>query len=184
MKLSIRQLTMIALMAALICVLGPFSIPLPFSPVPISFCNLAVYIAVFLLGMKEGTVSVIIYVLLGLAGLPVFSGFSGGIGKVLGPTGGYIIGYIFLAIIGGFFVDRFYSKKKLGLVLIFVGFVLGTICLYAFGTAWLAKGASLSFSAALMAGVIPYIPGDIIKILIAIFLGKTLKERLIAANLL
>ena len=97
----------IALMAAIISVLGPLSIPLPFTPVPVSFTIMAVYLTTYLLGAKTGTVSVIIYILLGLAGVPVFSGFTGGAAKLVGPTGGYIIGFIFIAVIGGIFVDKF-----------------------------------------------------------------------------
>ena len=96
----------IALMAAIISVLGPLSIPLPFTPVPVSFTIMAVYLTAYLLGAKTGTVSVIIYILLGLAGVPVFSGFTGGAAKLVGPTGGYIIGFIFIAVIGGIFVQR------------------------------------------------------------------------------
>ena len=76
--LTTKQMTLIALMTALTCILGPLSIPLPFSPVPISFTNLVLYFSVFVLGTKFSTISYIVYLLIGLVGLPVFSGFSGG----------------------------------------------------------------------------------------------------------
>ena len=85
---KVVDLTFTALMAALICILGPLSIPLPISPVPISLTNLAIYFTVMLIGWKRGTVSYIIYLLIGLCGVPVFSSFTGGPGKLLGPTGG------------------------------------------------------------------------------------------------
>ena len=88
---SAKQLTQIGLMTAIICIVGPFSIPLPFSPVPLSFTTLAIYLAVFVLGMKHGTCSCFLYLLLGTIGLPVFSGFSGGLSRLAGPTGGYLV---------------------------------------------------------------------------------------------
>ena len=83
-----KTIAQVGLMAALICVMGPFSIPLPISPVPISLTNLAVYFVIYAIGMKKGTLAYLVYLLIGFAGLPVFSAFTGGAGKLLGPTGG------------------------------------------------------------------------------------------------
>ena len=127
-----------------------------------------------------GTVSVLIYILLGLAGVPVFVGFTAGPGKLFGPTGGYIIGYIFLALICGLFADKF---DKI-LPLYFLGMVLGTAALYLFGTVWLGYLMDLTFLQALMAGVIPYIPGDLVKLVIAVTLGLQVKKRLLRAGIL
>jgi len=132
--LTVQTMSLIGLMTALTCVLGPLAIPLPFSPVPISFTNLAVYLAVYVLGMKAGAVSYLVYLLLGMAGLPVFSGFTGGFGKLAGPTGGYLIGFIFMAVISGFFIDHFPGKKLFHAA----GMVLGTGVCYLFGTSWLS----------------------------------------------
>lgn len=176
---SVKSLTLIALMAAVICILGPLTITIPISPVPIAFANLAIYFTVMLLGWKKGTISCLIYLLIGLVGVPVFSAFSGGPAKFFGPTGGYLIGYIFLALIGGYYVEKFTGK----LAMYFVGMVLGTIVLYAFGTAWLAFQTGMTFGAALMAGVIPYIPGDLAKIILAVLVGNEVRKRLVAANL-
>ena len=87
-KITTYQLAVTGLMTALTCILGPMSLALPFTPVPISLTNFVVFLSVWLLGWRLGTVSYLIYLLLGLAGLPVFSGFTGGAGKLLGPTGG------------------------------------------------------------------------------------------------
>ena len=84
-KLTTYQLTLTAVMAAVICVLGPISMAIPISPVPISLASMAVYLAVTVLGMKLGTLSCLIYLLLGLVGLPVFSGGSAGAAKLFGP---------------------------------------------------------------------------------------------------
>ena len=97
---SIYQLTTCALMVALMCVLGPMSIPI--GPVPVSFTNLVIYLAVYLLGMKGATISCLVYLLLGAVGLPVFSGYQGGLAKLTGPTGGYLVGFILMALICGF----------------------------------------------------------------------------------
>ena len=166
-KLTILTITRVALSTAIICVLGPLSFPLPISPVPISLGILGIFLAVYVNGWRWGTMSCLLYILIGFAGMPVFAGFTAGLSKLGGPTGGYIIGYIPLALIAGFFIDRFEKKIPLHVL----GMVLGTVVCYMFGTAWLAISLKMSFSAALMAGVIPYIPADIVKMIIAIGLG-------------
>ena len=166
-KIRTKQMVLIALMTAVTCVLGPLSIPLPFSPVPISLTNFAIFLAIFVLGMKSGTISFIIYLLLGAVGVPVFSSFRGGFQVLAGPTGGYLIGFIFLALIMGFALDHFDRK----LVPTIIGMIIGMAVCYAFGTVWLAKLLSLSFKEGLMMGVIPYLPGDAAKIIIAAIVG-------------
>lgn len=169
-KIRTKQMVLIALMTAVTCVLGPLSIPLPFSPVPISLTNFAIFLAIFVLGMKSGTISFIIYLLLGAIGVPVFSSFRGGLQVLAGPTGGYLIGFIFLALIMGFALEHFDRK----LVPTIIGMIIGMAVCYAFGTVWLAKLLSLSFKEGLMMGVIPYLPGDTAKIIIAAIVGPKL----------
>ena len=169
-KIRTKQMVLIALMTAVTCVLGPLSIPLPFSPVPISLTNFAIFLAIFVLGMKNGTISFIIYLLLGAVGVPVFSSFRGGFQVLAGPTGGYLIGFIFLALIMGFALDHFDRK----LVPTIIGMIIGMAVCYAFGTVWLANLLSLSFKEGLMMGVIPYLPGDAAKIIIAAIVGPKL----------
>ena len=169
-KIRTKQMVLIALMTAVTCVLGPLSIPLPFSPVPISLTNFAIFLAIFVLGMKSGTISFIIYLLLGAIGVPVFSSFRGGLQVLAGPTGGYLIGFIFLALIMGFTLEHFDRK----LVPTIIGMIIGMAVCYAFGTVWLAKLLSLSFKEGLMMGVIPYLPGDAAKIIIAAIVGPKL----------
>ena len=163
-KIRTKQMVLIALMTAVTCVLGPLSIPLPFSPVPISLTNFAIFLAIFVLGMKSGTISFIIYLLLGAIGVPVFSSFRGGLQVLAGPTGGYLIGFM------GFALDHFDRK----LVPTIIGMIIGMAVCYAFGTVWLAKLLSLSFKEGLMMGVIPYLPGDAAKIIIAAIVGPKL----------
>ena len=169
-KIRTKQMVLIALMTAVTCVLGPLSIPLPFSPVPISLTNFAIFLAIFVLGMKSGTISFIIYLLLGAVGVPVFSSFRGGFQVLAGPTGGYLIGFIFLALIMRFALDHFDRK----LVPTIIGMIIGMAVCYAFGTVWLAKLLSLSFKEGLMMGVIPYLAGDAAKIIIAAIVGPKL----------
>lgn len=183
-KLTTYQLTLTAVMAAVICVLGPISIAIPVSPVPISLASMAVYLAVTVLGMKLGTLSCLIYLLLGLVGIPVFAGGSAGAAKLFGPTGGYLIGYLFLALIAGAFVGRFAENKWKNIAFAALGMILGTIVLYALGTAWLAYSAGMDFQAALWAGVIPFIPGDLVKMVIAVLLGSAVRGRLLWAGVL
>jgi len=179
-NIKIKQMTLIGLMTAILCILAPLSLPLPLSPVPVSFGNMAVCFVVAVLGAKRGFLSVFLYILLGLAGLPIFSGFSGGIGKLLGPTGGYLIGYLFLALLFGFFVEHFHNRVVTNIC----GAVIGMILLYLFGTLWLAFQLNMDFISALWAGAIPYIPIDIIKITLAIILGSKLRKHLFQAQLI
>ena len=176
-KSKVYQMAIIGLMAAVICILGPLSIPI--GVVPISFTNLAIYIVLYTLGMKKGSISYIVYMLIGFVGLPVFSNFSSGPSKLLGPTGGYIIGFFFMALIAGFFIDKFFDKWYLCIA----GMVLGTAVCYVFGSIWLSYVTHMTASKAFAVGVIPFIPGDLVKILIAALIGPQIRKRLIKANL-
>ncbi len=155
------QMAEIALMSAVLCVISPFTIPVPMSPVPLSLALFGVYLAAVLLGAKRGAICVLIYLLLGLVGLPVFSGFSGGIGVLAGPTGGYIIGYVLCALVIGLLVEQ-------GMHTIFT-MTLGTLVCYCFGTIWfliIMKG-TYTLIQALLVCVVPYLIFDLIKILAA-----------------
>ncbi len=169
---KLYSLVLAALIAAVTCVLAPFAIPLPMTPVPISLTNLVIFFSLYLIGWKWSLVSFGVYYLLGLAGLPVFSGFTGGFGKAAGPTGGYLIGFFFLIFIAGIFVERYPSRPFLCVA----GMVCGMIVAYAFGTAWLAYQLNLTFWAGLVTGVFPYLIGDALKIAAAVLLGPTLRK--------
>ncbi len=176
-KFSTRQLAAIGVMTAVTCVLAPFSLPI--GPVPISLTNLAIYFSLYALGTKSGCISYLIYLLIGFIGVPVFSGFTSGPGKLLGPTGGYLIGFIPMALIAGVLIDKFISKWAVCLL----GMIGGTIIAYAFGTAWLAYQAGLDWKAALWAGVIPFIPGDLAKMALALIAGPQVRRQLARAGL-
>lgn len=173
-KKTVHRLVLTAMMTAVTCILAPFAIPVPVSPVPISLTNLVLLISIYILGWKGATVSYLIYLLLGAVGLPVFSGFAGGPGKIAGPTGGYLLGFIFMTILAGIIVEHFPGKR----FLIVTGMILATAIAYAFGTAWLAFQMEIPFTAALSVGVLPYLPGDTLKIIIAVITGPILRSRL------
>lgn len=171
-RFTTKDLTLIGLMTAITCILGPLSIPIPFSPVPVTFGNLAIFLSVYVLGTKKSLVTYMIYFLLGLAGLPVFSNFSGGLGKVVGPTGGYMIGFIFMILIAGIAIERSHAKKAPSIA----GMVLGSLVCNLIGTVWLSSQLGISFAAGLGIGVIPYLPGDLAKIIAAAIIGPSLRK--------
>ena len=172
--LSTKNLVLVGLMTAITCILAPFSIPIPISPVPISLTNLVLYISIYILGWRLAVLSYTVYVFLGFVGLPVFSGFAGGPSKIAGPTGGYLIGFFFLIVIAGIFIEKFERNK----VLCITGMALGTIVCYLFGTLWLSAQLSMTFIHGLAIGVFPYIIGDSVKIIIALLFAPMLKARL------
>ena len=182
-KLTVSELTLTGLATAVLCILGPLSLPLPVSPVPISLGTLGVYLAIALLGRRLGTISCLLYLLLGMVGLPVFTRDGGGAARLLGPTGGYLVGYLFLAVIAGTFVEKASGITWKAYAFSGMGMLLGTAVLYLFGTLWLAYTAGMDFYGALWAGVIPFIPGDLLKMIAAVLLGTTLRERLNQAGI-
>ena len=160
-----KRMVETALMGAVLCILAPFTVPVPFSPVPLSFSTFAVYLAAVILGAKRGALCVLVYLLLGLAGLPVFSGFSGGIGVLSGPTGGYLLGYLPCAVLVGYLTDKRNSNSTFGKYV--VAMALGTLSCYLLGTVWflMVMGGSYTVMQALVVCVLPYLVFDAAKIL-------------------
>jgi biotin transport system substrate-specific component len=177
-KITISQMAVTALMAALMCILGPLSVPI--GPVPISLTNLVIYFAVYILGTRFGTISYLVYFLLGAAGLPVFSGFSGGLAKLAGPTGGYLVGFIFMAMISGAAIKIGKGKTWIAVI----GMVVGTLVAYAIGTVWFIFLTKNTLMASLTLCVFPFLIGDGIKIALAASFGGMLRSRLIRAGFL
>ena len=175
---TIYQLTTCALMAALMCVLGPMSIPIGL--VPVSFTNLVIYLTVYLLGMKGATVSYLVYMLLGAVGMPVFSNYEGGLGKLAGPTGGYLVAFILMALICGLILEKSHGN----VVITILGMIAATLIAYLFGTVWFVFQMRCEVWYALTVCVFPFIPFDIAKILIATGLGKPIRNALMKSNLL
>lgn len=177
-NISINRIAVIALMAAVLCILSPVSIPIFISPVPVSLGVLAVYLTAYVLTPIDALISVIIFILLGALGLPVFSGYSGGLGKLLGPTGGYIIGFIFTVYISSLLIHL-----KKGILYDVIGMVLGLALCYLPGTLWFSYQQGKGFIASLALCVVPFLIGDIIKIFVAYILGSQISKRLNHLNM-
>lgn len=160
----------IALLAAFICVCAMITIPV--GPVPVTFQSFGVYMALFVLGGKKGTVAIFLYLLLGAMGLPVCSGFRGGFGHFAGPAGGFLFGFLLLALCYQAVVGSFGDRKK---IRIFAA-VLSHLFLYASGVLWycLAYGGSLAF--ALLYLVLLYVPMDGAKLALAFWVSRKLKR--------
>ncbi len=179
-KLSPHELALVGLTTSVTCILGPIAILLPISPVPVTLGLLGVMLATCLLGARLGTISCLIYLLVGMVGLPVFSGFVGGIGVFFGPTGGYLVGYLCIPLLSGCFAlqNRNTYVKRLP------GMLLGLSLCYICGTLWLAYVSQLDYPSALLVGVVPYILMDLLKLGLSCFLGGLIRKRLNKAGLL
>ena len=169
-KFTVRDMCFIAMFAVIIAVCSWISVPLT---VPITLQTFGVFAALGVLGGKKGTIAVIVYVLLGAVGLPVFAGFKLGIGTLLGTTGGYIIGFVLSGIVYWAITDKFGTK----LAVTVIAMALGLLVCYSFGTAWFmlvytrSKGAVTLWSA-LGWCVFPFIIPDAIKIALAILVSE------------
>lgn len=172
MKLTIREIAYAGMGAGLITLCSWLSIPMT---VPITLQTFAVCLVTALFGLKLGLVTVAAYLLLGAAGVPVFSGFRGGIGALLGVTGGYLVGFLFTAIAVGLAVRKF--GKRTGVLVI--SMAVGILLCYAFGTAWFVAvynrgSGEIGVLSALSLCVFPYLIPDGVKIAMAALLTKRL----------
>lgn len=172
-KLSVRDMAYIALFAVVMAICSWISVPYV---VPFTLQTFGVFLAVGVLGGKRGTLAVFIYILLGCVGVPVFAGFSGGIGVVLGSTGGYIVGFLVQALIM-WAMERIPGNQSF---ITIVSMVLGLIGCYAFGTAWFVvvyaqKTGPVGIWTALGWCVFPYIIPDLAKMALALVLRKRLR---------
>ena len=176
-NLKLSRMIQAALFAALTAVFSQIALPLPFTPVPVNLATLAVMLAGGILGMRFGLISQVIYVCLGLVGLPVFAQFTGGAGIVLGPTGGYIAGYILSAGLAGLLFDRLSSGKN-GTGVCAGIYAVSLLACYLPGTLWFMVVTGSGLIPSLMMCVIPFLPGDALKIAAAVLLTKRLRPAL------
>ena len=167
---KVIDIIFIALFVAIIAVCS--QIIIPFGQIPFTLQTLAVLLSASLLGAKRGSCSVFIYILLGAVGLPVFSGFSGGLSFLLGPTGGYIIGFLFTAFIVGFITEKLGDKHWV----LALSMALGILVCYAFGTMWFCIIMKRDILYGLLWCVVPYIIPDVIKIVFSVFLVKRFQK--------
>jgi len=177
-QIKLRSMIMIALFAAIIGVLAQVSIPLPL--VPITGQTLAIGLAATILGPRNGTLSVVLYLMIGCAGVPVFAEFSAGVSKLVGPTGGFLVGFVPQAFLMGLFMDKFGFTIKNALI----ANIFGMFITLLFGTTWLKISVDLSWAAAFASGFTPFIIVGIIKAAIASWVGILVRNRLITSKLL
>lgn len=170
---SLRRMVYAAMFGALTAI-GSF-IVIPMQPVPITLQTLFTGMAGVLLGGYTGALSQVVYVLLGVIGLPVFSGGKAGLGTLMGPTGGYIIGFI----IGAFVIGKVMEiRKEPGTVWIGFSLALGNLVIYTLGVAQLSLVAHLSLTKALIAGVVPFIIGDLLKLVTTTLIARKLSNKI------
>lgn len=161
-----------SLMAALIAV-GAY-IHIPVGPVPIVLQNLFVLLAGLLLGSRWGLASMGIYLLVGAMGMPVFYGGRGGIAHFMGPTGGYLIGFAVCSFVAGAISERFGNRRWGDIVAV----IAASLLVYVFGVPWLKTVTGMAWGKALLAGMAPFLLGDVVKAAAAVVLARTLRPML------
>ena len=170
--LNIKNLSLIALMSALLCLIAPISIPV--GPIPITLSLFIIYIISYILDTKQAVLSVLIYLLIGAIGIPVFAGYKSGLAVILGPTGGYLVSYLIIVFISSYFNKKYYKNKIIQLFTMFIALILCYIC----GTLWFSVFKKMSFTESLIICVFPFIITDVIKIVAAFVLGTEIRRRL------
>ena len=169
--MSLKSMTYISVMSVIIAICAWLTIP---AAVPFTMQTFGVFFALLFLGGKKGTAAIALYLILGAIGLPVFSGFSGGIGHILGATGGYMLGFLITGIIYSIFEKLGKSTK----IPVF-SLILGLLACYAFGTLWFSiYKENMSFLPALSVCVAPFIIPDLIKLALAVIVSEKIKKTL------
>lgn len=177
-SVKLRMMILAALFAALIGVLAQITIPLPL--VPITGQTLAIGLAATILGARLGTISVLLYIMVGAVGIPVYAEMKAGISVLFGPTGGYLIGFIPSA----FFIGWFLEKTSYRFTNAMIANSIGMLITLFIGTYWLKLSADLSWVAAFTGGFTPFIIVGLIKAGLASWIGILVRQRLISARLL
>lgn len=166
---QLKNTVLASLMAALMAV-GAY-IHVPIGPVPVVLTNLFVLLAGLLLGSRWGVASAAIYLLIGAIGMPVFYGGKGGLAHILGPTGGYLFGFILSAWITGLISER----SRHSMIGEIIAVVIGAFVIYCLGVPWLKVMTKMSWNKVLVAGMIPFLIGDAIKAVVAIVLARAVR---------
>ena len=168
-NIQLRMTVYASLMAALIATGALVAIPI--GPVPIVLQNMFVFLAGILLGSRWGLASLTVYLLAGACGLPVFAGGSGGIGRIIGPTGGYLLGYLPVVFVVGLICEKFGRRTVTDLI----AMVCGSAILYSCGVTWLKILTGMSWMKSLALGMVPFLLGDALKIVAAAMIVKVLR---------
>jgi len=169
--MKIKDLSLIAIMAAVICICSWICIPMA---VPFTMQTFGVFTALLILGGRRGIAAISLYILMGIVGLPVFSGLQGGVGHILGPTGGYIIGFLFIGIV--YMLGENATGERGKVILLLIGLL---IC-YLLGNLWfmIVSGNGQSFWAVTTVCVLPYIIPDVLKLLLARYISKRVAKHI------
>lgn len=189
-KLTVKEMAYIAVFTALICVVSQLSVPLP-GGVPMTLQTLILPLAGVILGTFSGTFASVLYVLLGAVGLPVFAGWTGGFGVIMGTTGGFIVSFPLMTYLAGL-GDKLGRKVQGGkegskakyYTVLTIFLVLGSVINYIVGTVWCMVVAKASFIVAFGWCVTPFIPTAILKIILVAILGPVLRTALVRAHVL
>lgn len=171
-KFSTAQITKMALMVAFVSVASYIVIPLPFTTASITGQTLAINLVALILTPGETFFTMMCYWLLGLVGAPIFAGGTSGPGKMFGPTGGYYIGFIIAAVLIAVLKGKKYNVKRYALVAVFVGMPV----IYGIALAWMKIAAGMTWEAAFVGAVLPFIPLDIVKCVAAALLAKPIQS--------
>lgn len=175
--MNTKDIARISLFTSLNIILSQIAINIPISPVPITLGLLGVYITGVFLKPKEALYAQICYIILGIIGFPVFSGFKGGLGIIFGPTGGYILMYPLVSFITSLAINKNFSNIEICFMMI-----LGLILLYIGGTTWLSIAMGIELKAAFLMAVLPFVVVDLIKIFFALIIMIHFKERITQKN--
>ena len=170
-KVNVTNLTQIGLFTALIVVFSQISIPLPLG-VPLTLQTFIIPVAGIVLGSKNGVISVLLYILLGAMGLPVFSNFRSGLGHIIGPLGGFILSFPIMAFLAGFKAS---AKNKF---LLPVCLILGSSLNFLAGMLWFMVVTQVSLTGAFYATVLPFIPTGLLSMMMALIVGRAIRKRL------
>ncbi|MBQ2896771.1 MAG: biotin transporter BioY [Clostridia bacterium] len=173
--MKIKDLVFAAIFTSLLCIAAPICIPV--GPVPLSLTTFVVFVSGAVLGAKKASLSILVYILLGIAGLPVFSGFSGGLQRIISPLGGFIISYIPCVLTVAYFTKD--AIKIRGYI--FAMSCAALVC-YLIGTLWFAMFTNLEFFDAVLICVLPFVIADILKIISAAVISSKLKPFLKGLN--
>ena len=176
MKFSTREIILCGLFAALISVFAQISIPLPFTTVPLTLQIFGIAITGLILGYKCGFIATLIYLILGGIGIPVFAQFSGGVGVLFGPTGGFLLGYPLMAFIIGYIKEKFNSH-----ILTAISMVVGLAIVYAFGTIMFSFVTGNTVMQSLFYCVVPFVLVDLLKLVLADIIGETVCKRVFSS---
>lgn len=173
-KFSVRDLSYISLFATLIAVAGYIAIPLPFSTVPVTAQSLAVMLAGGLLPPVHSATSVLVFLLMGAIGIPVFAGGTAGLGIIAGKTGGYLIGFLAGAVL----ISALKGKKPGFIRLLAVNTAGGILLVYIFGVLWLNYVTGIGIAKSAVFGALPFLPGDAVKVAVAALVTLKLNKHI------